>query len=179
MKKLTPIIFVGICLALILKLASRPIWCACGEYFLSSWQVWSQHNSQHIIDPYSFSHFEHGLIFFFVFLFIKKENLRLYAALILEAVWEYAENSPIVIERYRTATSALGYSGDTIINSLADLTCCYLGYLFSKKFGWKVSLLVFLIIEFSMLIAIKDNLSLNVLMLLYPIEAIKQWQMPG
>jgi hypothetical protein len=179
LKKSSPLIITSLILALCLKLNDRPIWCSCKQYFLSSWDVWTQHNSQHVFDPYSFSHFEHGLIFFFLFLFIKQEKFRIYAALILEAIWEYAENSPFVIDRYRTATSALGYSGDTIINSIADLACCYLGYLFSKAYGWRVSVLVFLIIEFSMLVAIKDNLTLNVIMLLYPIEAIKQWQLPG
>lgn len=145
-----------------------------------SWDAASSHNSQHFIDYYSFSHFLHGVLFFAaLFCFARGWSLptRLFAALVLEAGWEVLENSPLVIERYRSATSALGYQGDSIINSLGDLSSCALGFWVAFKLSWRKMVLISLIIEFVMLILIRDNLTLNVLMLVWPIPAIKEWQL--
>ncbi len=167
-----------------LKLMDRVWWCECGEAFLWSGDVWSNHNSQHFVDPYSFSHVLHGLIFAWVFYWIaplRKQAFgwRLSAAVLLEAAWEVFENTPFTINRYREATMALGYAGDSIGNSLGDIACCGLGFIFATGVRWYWSLTVFVVTEIGMLITIRDNLTLNVLMLFWPVEAIKQWQTAG
>lgn len=142
--------------------------------------AFSPDNSQQLLDPYSFSHFLHGVIFFFVLnLFFKKFSIqsRLVAAAMLEGCWEMLENSAMVINRYREATAALGYSGDTIYNSFGDILSCSIGFIVARYIGWKWSLLLFVTIELFCLFWIKDNLTLNVLMLIYPIEGIKEWQL--
>ncbi len=168
----------------------RVWWCVGGEGYAGSeaflWasDVWSMHNSQHLVDAYSFSHLLHGLVFAWVFYWIKplrKQAFtwRLSAAVLLEAGWEIFENTPLVINRYREATMALGYSGDSIGNSLGDIACCILGFLIATGVRWYWSLSLFIATELVMLFVIRDNLTLNVIMLIYPIEAIQQWQTAG
>lgn len=164
----------------VLRMEGRIWWCACRTPTPFSIHVSSSHNSQHLFDPYSFSHLLHGLIFFFVLRWLVPRiawSWRALMALAIEAGWEILENSPIIIERYRAATASLGYSGDSIVNSVGDLVSCALGLLIARGFGWKVSLAVFLLVELSMLWLIRDNLTLNVIMLVAPIDAIRRWQM--
>jgi hypothetical protein len=97
----------------------------------------------------------------------------------IEAGWEVIENSPMVINRYRTATASLGYSGDSIVNTIGDVISCGLGLLLARAIGWKWSIVVFFAVELVMLWLIRDNLTLNVIMLLYPIDAIRRWQAGG
>ncbi len=154
------------------------------EAFLWVGDIWSMHNSQHLVDPYSFSHLLHGVIFAWVIYWIKPLRIqplawRLVPAVTLEAGWEIFENTPLVINRYREATMALGYSGDSIGNSLGDIACCIIGFLIATGVRWYWSLSLFIATELVMLFAIRDNLTLNVIMLIYPIEAIQQWQMAG
>jgi Protein of unknown function (DUF2585) len=168
--------------AFVLFEMGRVWWCECGEPFLWSGDIWCMHNSQHLADPYSFSHMLHGLIFAWVIYWIKPLRKlpfawRLIPATALEAGWEIFENTPLVINRYREATMALGYSGDSIGNSLGDLACCIFGFLIASGVRWYWSLAIFLATELGMLVMIRDNLTLNVIMLIYPIEAIQQWQM--
>lgn len=153
---------------------NRLIWCTCATPQFWIGDSASSHTSQHLFDPYSFSHFQHGIFFFALLTLIKRPFLSV--ALILEVLWEVLENTPYVIERYRTDTIALSYTGDSIINSLGDLFACYLGFLAASKLPWKFSLAVYLAIELIMLILIRDSLTLNVIMLLYPLESIKNWQ---
>jgi hypothetical protein len=134
----------------------------------------SPHTSQHIFDPYSMSHFQHGLVFFFLFSLVARPKLEL--AVLLESIWEYAENTPTVINRYRTATIALGYVGDSITNSVADVLCCVIGFWVARTINWRLSLAVYLLVEIFMLVAYRDSLILNVIMLLYPLDSIKAWQ---
>ncbi len=135
--------------------------------------------SQHFLDPYSFTHFLHGLVFFWFIVLILK-NLDFYwrftLAVAFESIWEIVENSPTIIERYREATIALGYNGDSIINSLSDILMCSIGFYTAAKIGGKKSLLLFILVELLLLVWIRDNLTLNVIMLIYPVEAIKTWQ---
>ena len=97
-------------------------------------------------------------------------------AIILEASWELIENTNTVIERYRAATAALGYQGDTVINSLGDVMCCGIGFMIARKLGWRRSLVLFIATEAILLIWIRDSLLLEILMLVHPINAIKMWQ---
>ncbi len=174
----------GVALAAAFALAAmgQPVWCVCGKPFLWSGNVWSQHNSQHLADPYSFSHVLHGFLFFWLFTRLLPRAAtawRLACAVALEAGWELLENSPLVINRYREATAAVGYQGDTIVNSMSDILCCALGFAVARALGWRRTLALFVLIELGMLAFVRDNLTLNVLMLLCPIPGLKAWQMGG
>jgi hypothetical protein len=167
---------------LALRIEGRLWWCACRTPTPFSTRVASSHNSQHLLDPYSFSHLLHGIIFYWALrLLLPRARVAtlLLIALLIEAGWEVLENSPIIIARYRAATASLGYSGDTIVNSVGDILSCLLGFFLAQRVGWKWSIALFIAIELIMLGLIRDNLTLNVIMLLWPIEAIKQWQGGG
>ncbi len=152
----------------------------CGRILVWVGDAWSSHTSQHLFDPYSFTHVLHGLAFCgLLALLVPRLNIfwRLCGAVALESVWEVFENSAFVINRYRTATVSLGYQGDSIVNSLGDITACALGFVIAWRLGWRRSAVVFLVTEAVLLLWIRDSLLLNVVMLLYPIEAIKIWQL--
>lgn len=157
----------------------RPAWCACGRPFPWSGDVWSPHNSQHLADPYSFSHVLHGFLFFWVLARVLPRTApgwRFFLAIAAEAAWEVLENSAFVIERYREATAAVGYEGDAVANSLADILFCGIGYGIARRLGWRRTLALFVLTEVAMIAWIRDSLILNVIMLLFPIDAIRTWQ---
>lgn len=154
--------------------------CSCGQLLLWSGNVWSSDNSQHLFDPYSFTHLLHGLVLCGLLAWtVPRLPLvwRLWLAIFLEALWEVIENSEFIIRRYREATAALGYEGDTIVNSMGDILTCGLGFILAQRLGLRLSLALFVVMEVVLLIWIRDGLILNIVMLFYPIEAIKAWQM--
>lgn len=159
------------------------VWrCACGGANPVSIHVQSMHNSQHLLDPYSFSHLLHGVVFFGAFWLFRRKlsgGWRLVAALAVELGWEMLENSPIIINRYRAATVSLGYEGDSIVNSFGDALSFAAGYFIAASLGLWRSVILFLAVDVVMLWLIRDNLALNVLMLLWPIDAIRRWQSAG
>ena len=170
---------VSMAMAIILHLMGQPLWCKCGGLSPWSWDIWSSHNSQHFIDPYSFTHVLHGVILCGLLYWLLRrvsEPSRFLTAVVLEAGWEILENSPAIIERYRAATISKDYCGDSVINSLGDLIACIAGYLLARLLGFRRSRVFFLLTELILLITIRDCLILNVLMLVWPIEAIKRWQ---
>ena len=155
-------------------------WCTCSHFFLWDGDIWSAHNSQHLLDPYSFTHVLHGVILCgLVWLVIPRVRLvwRLWIATWIESLWEIFENTQFVIQRYRETTIGLGYEGDSIANSLGDIACCVFGFLLAWRLGLRRSIILFVVTELVLLICVRDNLTLNVLMLIYPIDAIKSWQM--
>ena len=163
----------------ILHLMGRIPICECGYIKLFEPGVNTAGNSQHIADWYTPSHIIHGFLFYllaFVLFRRRPLSMRLALATLIEAAWELVENSPLVIDRYRTATMAIGYQGDSILNSTMDTAFMAVGFLFAARAPvWlTVSIAVFLEIYVGWLI--RDNLTLNVLMLLWPIEAIRTWQ---
>lgn len=165
-----------------LQIEGRVFFCGCGSWVPWVFDVNSQHCSQHMFDAYTASHVLHGLVFYGAFWLLRGKiggAWRLWGCVALEAAWEILENSAFVIDRYRTGTMALGYEGDSITNSLCDLASCVGGYLLAEQLPWKWSLAFFLGVELIMLSWIRDSLVLNVVMLVYPLEAIKQWQMGG
>jgi hypothetical protein len=168
----------GVTLALI----GQPIWCGAGDPVPWSWDIWTTHNSQHLVDPYTFTHVLHGVLEFWligvVFYFLPF-GWRFSLAVLIESVWEVAENSPTIIERYRTVTLSLDYFGDSVANSLADIVACALGFIIAFKIGFVRSLLLFLATEAVLIAWIRDSLILNIIMLIYPLEAIKAWQLGG
>ncbi len=158
----------------------RPPICTCWTIKLWEGAVNSSGNSQHFSDWYSFSHIIHGFLFYGGTWWLLRRWLRvdtrLALAVLIEAGWELLENSPIIIDRYRTATIALGYTGDSVFNSLSDIGMMTAGFLFAAKMPWRVTLAVAVAFELITLWAIRDNLTLNVLMLTFPVDAIKAWQ---
>ena len=162
-----------------LRSQGRSWWCSCGQVFLWAGDIWSPHNSQHFLDPYSFTHVLHGFVLCWLLaLSIPRVPVvwRLGVALLLEAAWEVFENTEFVIQRYRDATAALGYHGDSVANSLGDILICGLGFMVARRLRFRRSLLVFVAMELVLLVWIRDSLILEVLMLVYPIDAIKTWQ---
>ena len=164
--------------AAILYLMGRPPICTCGTIALWHGPIDSG-NSQHLSDWYSLSHIIHGFLFYgATHLLMRRRPLgiRLSVAVAIEAAWEILENSPIIIDRYRTATIALGYSGDSILNSMSDIGMMALGFLFASRAPVWLTVIVAIGFELLALAVIRDNLILNVLMLAWPIDAIKAWQ---
>lgn len=144
--------------------------------------IWSSEQSQRFADPYSFSHVIHGLLFYALLWLVARRvpmRHRFLIAIILESIWEILENSPIVINRYRTVTISLGYEGDSVVNSLSDILVMSLGFLIAARVRLRVCLALVVVIEVGMLAWVRDNLTLNVIMLVHPIEAIRAWQMNG
>lgn len=165
----------------VLYVMGRIPWCASGFGIWTS-DAWSDRTSQDFADPYSFSHVLHGVIFYWALQHLAKNRSmpqRFILAMLIEVAWEILENSPIIISRYRNATAALGYSGDSILNSVGDIFSCLIGFWMAMR--WPVKVVVALVIfeELALLIAIRDNLTLNVIMLIHPIQAIKDWQLGG
>lgn len=164
----------------VLKIEGRVWWCEAGDYSPWAWDIWSRHNSQHLVDPYSFTHILHGVLeFWLVGLIFNRVPLawRLLIAVTIEGSWEIAENSTYVINRYREATISLDYFGDSIINSISDILCCATGFVIGYKLRFWRSLVLFLATEATLIYWIHDSLLINIIMLLYPVEAIKSWQM--
>jgi hypothetical protein len=155
-------------------------WCACGRMNPWDGDIWCSHNSQHWLDPYSFTHVLHGMLFCGLLAWLLPRlapSWRLTLATAAEAAWEALENSPMIIQRYREATIGLGYEGDSIANSMADILCCGIGFALARRLGFRRSAVFFVATELALLFWVRDNLTLNILMLTCPIEAIKTWQM--
>ncbi len=153
--------------------------CECGYVKLFEPGVNTPGNSQHLADWYTPSHIIHGFLFYgFAWLLFRKRNIgmRLSFAVLIEAAWELLENSPIIIDRYRTATMALGYTGDSILNSAMDTVFMVVGFFFAARMPIWVTIVVAIFFEIFTGWLIRDNLTLNVLMLVAPIDAIKEWQ---
>ncbi len=166
--------------ALILRAEGRSWWCACGRVSLWTGDAWSSETSQQFLDPYSLTHVLHGFILWGVFAVLARKasvQERFLSALGVEALWEIVENSTFVIERYRTATAALGYTGDTVINSLGDILCCGVGLEIARRGGIRWTTALFAVTEVVLLLWIRDSWLLNVLMLIHPIEAVRHWQL--
>ena len=169
-------------LAAILTLMGRPPICPCGTVSLWHGVVQSNQNSQQISDWYSFSHIIHGFIFYGLSRWLIPRQplwIALALAIGIEAAWEILENSPVIIDRYREVTMAYGYSGDSILNSVSDALFMMLGFFAASKMRWWVTVTIALVFELFTLWTIRDNLTLNVLMLVSPIEAVKDWQAGG
>jgi hypothetical protein len=173
---------IGLVLLLVVVLLhaeGRMFICTCGHFAVWTSDTCSSNTSQQLLDPYSFTHVLHGFLFFWLIaLLFRRMNSswQLSLALLLEGAWEVFENTRFVIDKYRTETAALGYTGDTIVNSLGDLTCAFVGFIVARKLGLRRSLIGFVVVEIVLIVWIRDSLLLQILMLVRPVEAIKIWQ---
>lgn len=165
--------------AAILLWMGRPPICTCGVVKLWVSEVHGPDNSQHIADWYTPSHIIHGFLFYALgWLFLRRNppGDRLLAAILIEGAWEILENSQWVIDRYRESTMALGYTGDSVINSLFDMIWMIVGFGIARRLPVWATVALALGFELLTLIVIRDNLTLNVLMLVAPVDAIADWQ---
>jgi len=166
--------------ALVLWAEGRLLICACGEFQLWVGDTCSSLNSQQLFDPYSLTHILHGFLLFWIVSLVFRNvspQWQFTIAVVLEMLWEAVENTNFVINRYREQTAALGYTGDTVVNSLGDLFCAAFGFWLALRLGWFRVLIAFLVVEAVLLLWINDSLLLQILMLIYPVNAIKFWQM--
>ena len=163
---------------LALRLMGR-LWIAEEGFGIFTSDAWSTVTSQLLFDPYSLSHVLHGVVFFYALQFFRKRLTMpwmFFIAILIEMAWEIFENTPFIINRYRTETASLNYFGDSILNSFGDLLSMFAGLWLAARLSWKIVLPLFLGIELIMLFTIRDNLTLNIIMLLYPIPGISEWQ---
>ena len=153
--------------------------CSCGQFRVWLGDAWGPETSQQLFDPYSFTHVLHGFAFAgLLALLLPRAGWRWRVALAVaaEALWEVFENTEFVINRYREATAALGYNGDTVVNSLGDVLACAAGALVARRLGLVKTLLLFALTEVVLLLWIRDSLLLNILLLVYPSEKLRAWQ---
>jgi hypothetical protein len=158
----------------------RVPWCKCG--YIKFWHgvVNSSENSQHITDWYTFSHIIHGIGFYFLLWLVARRlpvEARFVIAVLLEAAWEIFENTPFVIQRYRAVTISLDYYGDSVINSMSDIVSMMIGFWIARRSWVWFSVALVITLEVMTAIVIRDNLTLNIIMLIHPFDAIKRWQM--
>ena len=165
---------------LLLRAEGRLWICSCGRLSVWAGQVCSANNSQQFLDPYSFTHVLHGFLYAWLLVLVAPRlsaAWQFWCAVTLGAAWEVLENSDFVINRYRTETAALGYQGDTIVNSFGDVLCCLVGFMIARRLGFRRSLFAFVGLELVLLIWIRDSLLLEIVMLIHPIGIFKAWQM--
>ena len=175
-----PIVITALLLAAtaaILIAMNRPLICTCGEVRL--WGPVGPLQSQMLADWYSPSHIVHGFLFYALLWLVARRwtiERRLTVSILVEAAWEIAENTPMIIDRYREATIALGYSGDSVLNSVSDVIMMVLGFAAARRLPLWASVLLVALLELVPLLIIRDNLILNVWMLLAPSDALRSWQ---
>jgi len=175
---LLALLIVAAAAAILLAMGRNPI-CTCGSIDLWVGTRDSPKTSQMLADWYSLSHIVHGLLFYAALWLVARRwpvEWRFLTALLIEATWEVIENTPLVIDRYRATTAALGYTGDSVINSLSDIAMMALGFLAARKLPVRWAIILLLALEIVPLFTIRDNLTLNVWALISPNKALQAWQ---
>ena len=185
--KITPRLILGIVAVVLVTIAveawmGRLLFGPDGRFGWLETDIWSSSQSQRVLDPYSFSHILHGLLFYAILWLVWRRSpisARFLVAVMMEGAWELLENSPMIIDRYRAVTIAQGYIGDSILNSVSDIVMAGIGFLIAWRLTVKQSLAFVVITELVMLALIRDNLTLNIVMLVWPLDSIRAWQMVG
>ncbi|WP_428700133.1 DUF2585 domain-containing protein [Stappia sp.] len=175
---LTGLVLIALTAVILLAMGRVPI-CTCGEIKLWTGDVVSADNSQHLADWYVPSHIIHGMLFYGLFHLVTPQlslGWRAVGSIVIEAAWEILENSPLIIDRYREATIAVGYTGDSVINSVADIGWMLLGFWLALRLPVALTVALALAMEIGTAIVIRDNLTLNVIMLVWPLDIIRDWQ---
>lgn len=169
--------------AVMLFAMGRIPFCKCGIISIWSSDVTSNQQSQQLTDPYSFTHVLHGIGFYFLIWLVFRNRLtlgqRLILAVTIESGWEILENTEWVLGRYRAATISYDYWGDSVFNSVGDILAMMVGFWLAAKLPWWGSVAAFVLIDSALLFFIRDSLIVNIIMLIYPVEAIKNWQLHG
>ena len=166
---------------LVLHLMGRIPICECG-FGIWTGSPRSSSTSQHLFDPYSFTHILHGILFYAALVPFKNKltlRERLIAAILMEVAWETLENTPMIISRYRVRTAAPEYFGDSILNSVGDLMAAIAGFWIACRLPWKITAIIVVLVELVLIVTIRDSLFLSVLMLIWPSSTIQAWQMGG
>jgi hypothetical protein len=167
--------------AILLAMGRNPI-CTCGDIDLWITARDSPRTSQMVADWYSLSHVVHGLLFYALLWLVARRwpvQARFLVALVMESAWEVLENTPFVIDRYRETTAALGYTGDSVLNSLADIAMMGAGFLAARRLPLWGAIAFVIVLEVVPLFVIRDNLTLNMWTLLAPNPAVQAWQAGG
>src|SRR3954467_1770978 len=175
---LAALLILAVAAGLLLAMGRNPI-CTCGAVDLWVKARHSAKTSQMLADWYSLSHVVHGLLFYAALWLVARRSpveWRFLAALLIESAWEVIENTPFVIDRYRETTAALGYTGDSVVNSLSDIAMMAVGFLLARKLPLWAAILLLVLLEVVPLFVIRDNLALNILNLLSPNAAVAAWQ---
>ena len=163
-----------------LRLGRLPF-CKCGIIRLWSGDIWSNQASQQFTDPYTFTHIILGVLWYMLVWWIAGKRLstgaRFLAAVLIESAWEIFENTDFVIQRYRTVTISLDYYGDSVFNSMGDIVAMMSGYFLASRLPVRVTIAAAVLLDLFLLFWYRDSLALNILMLIYPVDAIKNWQM--
>lgn len=172
---------IALAAVILLSMGRVPI-CTCGYIKLWHGVVFSSENSQHLGDWYSFSHIIHGFGFYLLLWLVARHmsiGWRLIFATILESAWEIIENTDMVINRYREVTISLDYFGDSVINSAFDIAMMVFGFVLASRLPVWATIVLTIIMEVVVAYYIRDNLTLNIIMLVYPMRAIQVWQTGG
>jgi hypothetical protein len=159
----------------------HPLICKCGVVKLWHFDVTSSENSQHLIDWYTPSHLIHGFLFYWALWLVSRFvplsfAMRLILAVAIEAAWEVIENTDFVINHYREMTISPDYYGDSVINSVSDIVVMVLGFFMAARLPVWVTVAIAIGLELLVGAAIRDNLTLNVLMFVWPLDAVLNWQ---